>query len=195
MADAKLVSSAKPDIAGAISSAPTGTSLPTNATTKLNTAFKNLGYISEDGLTNEDTRESEELKAWGGDVVDTPQTGKSDKFTYTLIEVLNVDVLKEVYGPENVKGDLESGIAVEVNSKELPTHPLVVDMLLKNGAKKRIVIPNAKVLEVGEITYADSDLAGYETTIQALPDSKGNTHYEYIKGASESTGTSSPSSS
>ncbi|MFX3746187.1 phage tail protein [Streptococcus suis] len=190
MADAKLVSSAKPDIAGAISSAPT-----TNATTKLNTAFKNLGYISEDGLTNEDTRESEELKAWGGDVVDTPQTGKSDKFTYTLIEVLNVDVLKEVYGPENVKGDLESGITVEVNSKELPTHPLVVDMLLKNGAKKRIVIPNAKVLEVGEITYADSDLAGYETTIQALPDAKGNTHYEYIKGAGESTGTSSPSSS
>ncbi|NQL26857.1 phage tail protein, partial [Streptococcus suis] len=49
MADAKLVSSAKPDIAGAISSAPTGTSLPTNATVKLNTAFKNLGYISEDG--------------------------------------------------------------------------------------------------------------------------------------------------
>ncbi|MFX3985471.1 phage tail protein, partial [Streptococcus suis] len=102
---------------------------------------------------------------------------------YTLIELLNVDVLKEVYGPENVKGDIESGISVEVNSKELPTHPLVVDMLLKNGAMIRIVIPNAKVLEVGEITYADSDLAGYETTIQAMPDSKGNTHYEYIKGA------------
>ncbi|MFX3985480.1 phage tail protein, partial [Streptococcus suis] len=85
---------------------------------------------------------------------------------------------------ENVKGYLESGIAVEVNSKELPTNPLVVDMLLKNGAMIRIVIPNDKVLEVGEITYADSDLAGYETTIKALPDSKGNTHYEYIKSAS-----------
>ncbi|HIH7951971.1 TPA: phage tail protein [Streptococcus suis] len=193
--DAKLVSSAKPAIAGAISSATIGTKLPTDATTKLNEAFKNLGYISDDGLTNEDTRETEELKAWGGDVVDISQTGKSDKFTYTLIEVLNVDVLKEVYGPENVTGDLASGIKIEVNSKELPDHPLVVDMLLKNGAKKRIVIPNAKVLEVGEITYADNDLVGYETTIQALPDSKGNTHYEYIKGASESTGTSSPSSS
>ncbi|HEL1916556.1 TPA: phage tail protein [Streptococcus suis] len=193
--DAKLVSSAKPAIAGAISSATIGTELPTDATTKLNEAFKNLGYISDDGLTNEDTRETEELKAWGGDVVDISQTGKSDKFKYTLIEVLNVDVLKEVYGPDNVTGDLASGIKIEVNSKELPDHPLVVDMLLKNGAKKRIVIPNAKVLEVGEITYADNDLVGYETTIQALPDSKGNTHYEYIKGASESTGTSSPSSS
>ncbi|HFR3529351.1 TPA: phage tail protein [Streptococcus suis] len=181
--DAKLVSSAKPAIAGAISSATIGTELPTDATTKLNEAFKNLGYISDDGLTNEDTRKTEELKAWGGDVVDISQTGKSDKFKYTLIEVLNVDVLKEVYGPDNVTGDLASGIKIEVNSKELPDHPLVVDMLLKNGAKKRIVIPNAKVLEVGEITYADNDLVGYETTIQALPDSKGNTHYEYIKGS------------
>lgn len=193
--DAKLVSSAKPAIAGAISSATIGTKLPTDATTKLNEAFKNLGYISDDGLTNEDTRETEELKAWGGDVVDISQTGKSDKFKYTLIEVLNVDVLKEVYGPDNVTGDLASGIKIEVNSKELPDHPLVVDMLLKNGAKKRIVIPNAKVLEVGEITYADSELAGYETTIQALPDSNGNTHYEYIKGASEVTSVSGPSSS
>ncbi|MGC4387078.1 phage tail protein, partial [Streptococcus suis] len=44
-------------------------------------------------------------------------------------------------------------------------------------------------------TYADSELAGYETTIQALPDSNGNTHYEYIKGASEVTSVSGPSSS
>lgn len=183
MADAKLVSSAKPSIAGAISTAPAGTSLPTTAVAKLNTAFKNLGYISEDGLKNEDTRESEELKAWGGDVVDTPQTGKSDKFTYTLVEILNVDVLKEVYGADNVTGDLTTGISIAVNAKELPIHPLVVDMVLKDGVLKRIVIPHAKVLEVGEITYADSELAGYETTIQALPDAKGNTHYEYIKAA------------
>ncbi|NQI84085.1 phage tail protein [Streptococcus suis] len=193
--DANLVSSAKPDIAGAISSAPLGTSLPTNATSKLNAAFNGLGYISEDGVTNEDTRESTELKAWGGTVVDTPQTSKSDKFNYTLLEVLNVEVLKEVYGATNVTGDLATGITIEVNDKELPAHPLVVDMLLKNGTKKRIVIPNAKILEVGEIKYADSDLAGYNTTIQALPDNKGNTHYEYIKGASETTSVSGPSSS
>lgn len=49
------------------------------------------------------------------------------------------------------------------------------------GVLKRIVIPCAKVSEVGEINYADEDAIGYETTVQAINDTQGNTHYEYIQ--------------
>jgi len=62
MADVNKVTSAKPKIGGAIYSAPLGTALPTDATTELNTAFKALGYISEDGLVNENTASTENLK-------------------------------------------------------------------------------------------------------------------------------------
>lgn len=181
MSETKFVSAGKPKIGGAISTAPVGTRLPTDATSELEPAFANLGYISEDGLTNENTREAENIKAWGGDVVASLQSEKEDKFTYNLIEIANVHVLKEVFGQDNVTGSLEDGIVVNVNANELEERSIVIDMILNGGVLKRIVIPNGKIVEMGETVYKDDELAGYEVTSQALPDSKGNTHYEYLK--------------
>lgn len=180
------VTAAKPAVGGAISTAPLGTSAPTDAVASLASGFKGLGYISEDGMTNENTRESEEIKAWGGDVVATPQTSKTDKFKYKLIEILNIDVLKEVFGQSNVTGDLTTGIKVQVNSKELDERVTVIDMILANGVLKRIVIPKGKIVEMSEIPYKDSEVSGYEVTVQAFSDSNGNTHYEYMKSAATS---------
>ena len=188
MSNAQNVSTAKPKIGGAVYSAPLGTTLPTDAITELDTAFKSLGYISEDGMTNENSPESENIKAWGGDTVANVQTSKDDTFTYTLIEATNINVLKEVYGTDNVTGDLDTGITIKVNNEELEEHCLVVDMILKGGILKRIVIPNGKVSEVGEISYVDNEAIGYETTIEAIADEDGNTHYEYIQKPTSSGG-------
>lgn len=185
MSNSNLVSWAKPEIGGGIKSAPLGTLLPTDAISELDAEFKNLGYVSEDGLTNADERESDDVKAWGGDTVLTLYTSRSDSFTYTLIENTNLDVLKEVYGASNVEGDLKTGIKIKANSKPLEAHSIVIDMMLKNGVLKRIVIPNASVSGVGEITYTDEDAVGYETTLKANPDTDGNTHYEYIISSGE----------
>ena len=177
------VTAAKPKVGGAMYVAPAGTALPTDATTALAETFKSLGYISEDGLTNSNSPESEDIKAWGGDIVLTPITGRPDTYSVKLIESLNVDVLKMVYGDDNVTGTLETGITVKANATDLEEHPIVVDMILRNGVLKRICIPSAKVSEIGEIVYTDADASGYELTLSCQPDADGNTHYEYIKEA------------
>ena len=178
------VTAGKPKVTGAVYRAPLGSTIPTNATSDLASAYTCLGYCSDAGLVNSNTRENTEIKAWGGDTVLNIQTGKTDTFKLTLVEALNVDVLKAVFGDSNVSGALATGITVNVNATELTDSIWVIDMVMRNNALKRIVIPIGKITELGDTTYSDNAAVGYDVTIGATPDSSGNTHYEYIKSAS-----------
>lgn len=180
MAKVNNVTAAKPNKAGAVFRAPIGTQLPTDAKTQLNEAFKSLGYVSEDGLTNSNSPTSDKIKAWGGDTVLTFQSEKDDTFKFKLIDALSDEVLKAVYGDANVSGTLDAGLTVKANSAEQQPYCWVFDMVLKTGIAKRIVVPCASITEIEEIAYKDKEAIGYGVTIQAVPDEQGNTHYDYM---------------
>ena len=55
------VSTGKPAVNGAIYRAPLGTTLPTSTTATLNSAFKCLGYASEDGVRNNNSPSSDTI--------------------------------------------------------------------------------------------------------------------------------------
>ena len=69
--NANNVTTGKRRTAGGIYRAAAGTTLPTDATTSLAAAFKEIGYISEDGVTNSISKTTNEIKEWGGDTVDS----------------------------------------------------------------------------------------------------------------------------
>lgn len=179
------VSAGKPKVAGAVYRAPLGTALPTDATTALAAAFLDMGYISEDGVTNSNSPDTEKIRAWGGQVVLIVSTEKPDTFKLTFLESLNENVLKTVYGDANVTVDAQAGtINVVANAEALEDHVYVIDMALRGGAMKRVVIPSGALSELGDIVYKDDEAIGYEVTLDCMPDGSGNNHYEYIKLAS-----------
>lgn len=184
--NASNVTTGKPMTTGAFFRAPLGSTLPSDTTTSLDPAFKCLGYISEDGAQNSAAPDSDTVKAWGGDPVLYTNNGRKDEFKLTLIESTSADVLKAVYNDSNVTGTLKDGLTVRVNSDDAEEAAYVIDLILKGGTRKRIVIPDAKITDLGDITYNDSDPVGYEITLSALPYPAydGDTHREYIKGAS-----------
>lgn len=179
------VSTGKPRVSGAIYRAAKGTALPTDAKTALASTYKELGYVSEDGVTNSNELDSENIKAWGGQVVLVTVTEKTDSFTFSLIESLNLDVLKAVYGDGNVTQASSGGmISVTVNANEVAEAVYIIDVAMANNMLKRIVIPAGKLGELGDVVYKDDEPVAYEVTINCMPDASGNNHYEYIEAAS-----------
>lgn len=189
--NASYVSAGKPKVGGAIFVAPLGTTLPTDATTDLDAAFENVGYISEDGYTNANSAETDAIKAWGGDNVYNTLTDKPDTFQWAMIEAGNKVVLKTVYGDDNVTGDLETGMTVRANSQEAMERAIVIDTVLRGNILKRTVIPRAQLTELGDIVYKDDELVAYETTFSAHPDEaiEYDTHREYLVSADAGNGT------
>lgn len=179
------VTTGKPKVGGAVYRAPAGTAAPTDAKTDLPSAFKCMGYVSDEGVTNANTRETEEIKAWGGDTVANPQTSKTDTLQMTLIEFMNVEALKAYFGDKNVSGTLETGIHIKSNSGELERAVWVVEMIAAGGYPHRYVIPDGKVTETEDISYVDNDVAGLGLTITAYPDANGDTHHQYIGGTAD----------
>lgn len=173
------VSAGKAKVGGAVYHAALGTTLPTSTSATL-TDFAELGYVSDAGLVNSGAISNTAIKAWGGDTVLNIQTDKADTFQFTLIEVLNVDVLKVIFGDSNVTGTLATGITINVNSDEQEDGEWVFDIAMRDGAAKRVVIPCGKITAIGDVTYSDSAAVGYQVTVSAQPDSAGNTHYEYV---------------
>lgn len=180
MNDVSNVTTGKPKVAGAIFRAPLGTELPEDAVTALDAAFKCLGYVSEDGVTNSNAPDTDTVNAWGGDPVLITSKGRPDSFEMTLIEAKNAEVLKAIYNSSNVTGEASTGLTVKVTTEEAEEAIWVIDLVLRDNTVKRIIIPDGMLSDLGDITYNDSDPVGYDATISALP-VDGSTHTEYIK--------------
>lgn len=178
-----FVTAAKPNITGSVHVAPKGTKLPTDATTSLDAAFKSLGYVSEDGFTIGKTVNVNKTKAWGGAVVDSNETEKTETLKIAFIESMNPEVLKLYYGSKNVTGDISTGLGVVSDDKEAEEMVLVIDSIMKGNVAKRTVIERAKIESYDDVVNGDTQVVKYGATFTLLRGSDGAYHHEYLKAA------------
>ncbi len=85
-------------ISGSVYMAPVGTAMPTDVAAAMAAAWKELGYISEDGPSLEASTDSEPIRAWQSlDPVRTNLTGRTLTTSFTLLQ-RNLNSLQLAFG-------------------------------------------------------------------------------------------------
>lgn len=169
---ASNVFNATPLVTGPASWAPLGTTAPTNETVALNAAFKSLGYVGEDGITETNGRDVSKIKAFGGDTVKVVQTDHTLTYKLTLLESLNSEVLKAVYGESNVTVTAATAstgekVTVRKNAQTLPHKTWSFDVIDGN-AKIRLFIPDGQVTSTGDVTLVHTGVISYDIEIECF---------------------------
>lgn len=187
MPDSKYVTTMKSIDGSVIYKAPLGTTLPTDATTALAAGFKDLGFVSEDGITFHRDMSSENLREMGGKIVRNVQTENVKTISFALMEIYNPDALKAIYGDANVSGTYETGYTIKDDGYDPEEAIWVIETLDMNGGVERTVIPKGKISEIGDMVYKRDETALYDITLTCLYDSvTGSTAKIYTAPASES---------
>lgn len=179
MTDVRNITSSNPGRNGVMFRAQIGTELPKNAADELDKGFIDQGIVGEDGVTQAITRDTEDVKAYGGDIAYTLQTDFGEEFTVVLYESRNVETLKTVFGDDNVTTDKAGNITVKHNKAKLPRSTFVFDHEIDQGVKRQ-VMEIGQVVSVGDIANVHSDIVKYELTVKAFPNKDGNVLIEYI---------------
>lgn len=158
-------------VTGAVYYAATSTTLPTSAAAALAGAFDDVGYISEDGITQTMNIDTNDIQAWqNGDVVRKIQTSHDLTYTFTMLE-MSAETVELFYG------DYTAGVT-EITGDQLGNWAFVLDVV-DGDNDIRIVIPDGQVTDRGDVVYSGTDPIGYEVTITCYPDSDGVKAYHY----------------
>ena len=164
-------------VTGAVYVAPAGTTLPTDATTALPVAHEDVGYIHEDGVTETQDTDTNDIMAWqNGATVRKVQTSHDLMYAFTMLETSEV-TLREYYGNFTDGGVGDDSVVID--GAELPNRVWVLSVL-DGDHVLRVVIPDGQVTERGDITYANGEAVGREVTITCYPDVSGNKAYIYM---------------
>jgi hypothetical protein len=152
-------------VSGEIYYAVTGTALPTDTTTALNAAFKGLGYVSEDGITENVERSIDDIIAWqNATTVRSVVTDAKVTYEFTLLQT-NLDTAQFVNGATVTQSAPHGTFTLSPGTTG--GRKAFVFHIIDGAELKRIAIAEGELTERGETVYASGEAIAYECTVTA----------------------------
>ncbi len=163
--------------------APFGTELPDDVDAPLDAAFKNLGYISADGVSITIDSATNPIEVWGGDEIGSLRDTYSIEYSMQLYQVLSPEVNAALFGDDNVSTSdatdtLGNRMRVLLNSKLPPRMSLVIDSFYENKAIRHVA-QIAQLSDLGDITLVHNEALRLEPTWRVLRGTDGNHVIQY----------------
>lgn len=154
---------------GGLSVAPLGTAAPTDAGTPLPAVWRDLGYFSDDGVTESWSDTITNIQAWQNAVtVRSVTTESTGTVAVTMIQT-NKDTLEAFFkGSKVVAGTAAGEYMMDVVPPKAGARAWVLDWF-DGDLHTRMYLPNAEVTERGDIVYQNGAAVGYPITITCYP--------------------------
>jgi hypothetical protein len=159
---------------GAVYVAPLGTSPPANSTASWSTAWKELGYLSEDGIEEDPSIDVQEIKVWqSGLIVRRVLTGSGLQWKFTVVETNLATV--GLFWPGSVVTQL-TGPPVETRT-DIKT-PVIVPQaigfdVLDGSTIERTVVPRAELAGRDSRNLVNGAARPFPITMSGVPDTAG----------------------
>lgn len=181
---AQDIAAPSPKVTGGVLWAPTGTTLPTDATTSPDAAFVSLGRVSEAGVDKTEDRPKKDLFDWGGGLIAALQDHYMLTLKFKLLQMMNADVQRAAHGTDNVTvtpATVSTGtlITSKFNPQLLNSGSWIIDAFY-GQMNMRLVAPYARIITVGSQKWVHNSLVEYDLTVQCFADNTGNFAYEYL---------------
>ena len=154
-------------VTGTVWVAPKGTALPDDTTTPLNAAFKSVGFISEDALTESLAITTERLRAWQRPVgIRTLTTEVEWTFQFGMLETSPL-VLDLYYG--GAESTVDTGVATtEILAWPTSTQRAMVIQIEDGTVTTRYAIPVVEIGDREEVNHSNTEGTIWGVTVNVM---------------------------
>lgn len=169
-------------VTGAVLCAPIGTTVPTSISGTIDPAYKDSGYVDDNGLKITPNRSMKSIKDWSNKVIRNVLDEFDNTLAWAHLET-NAASLANYWGDTNVTvtpatASTGTQTKTQVTSDDLPHKSWVFK--IKDGPRKvLIVIPDGQVSKNDAIEFKANAAVVWGLELTCYPDSSGVFMYLY----------------